>query len=276
MTTLLDGLQRYYRLDSNGTEEVSAQNGVPTGSVTYSAGKRGTAANFNHDTARRIVAPGLDLVTDITISMWVFPTTTGSFAGILTHQLGAGGVDTNYHINWNGTGIGLYGTGNVSPGTSTLPLNAWSHFVMTRTTTGAVKYFVNGSQTLTATTAGPHSVPTADLWIGNRPDLFDAFPGLVDEVGIWNVILPQEAIIALYAEGGTPPDYTNFGDPLPEAQEFLPLDLFAQNLAGQNIDLLTIDLSCHPRGQQRMPTERFSSLYDKPSGGSSKFNPGFN
>jgi hypothetical protein len=275
MTTLLTGLQRYYRLDSNGTEEVSAQNGVPTGSVTYSAGKLGMAANFNHDTTRRIVAPGLDLVTDLTISLWVYPTAVGNFAGILTHQLGAGGVDTNYHVNWNGNGIGLYGTGNASPGSSVLSLNTWSHFLVTRTTTGAVKYYVNGSLTLTSTTVGPHSVPTADLWIGNRPDLFDAFPGLVDEVAIYNSVVTPNAITALFGEG-TPPDFSDFGDPLPEVQVLLPLDLFSRNLNGVSNELLSLDLFSHVRGQQKVGGDRFSSLYDKPSSGSSKFNPGFN
>lgn len=264
---LLTGLQRYYSLDGDGTEAVSAQHGVPTGPITWPAGARGPGASFNADNSCRIVAPGLNLLTDLSISMWVYLIGNKSYAGMVTQQLGAGAANTNYSVLCNGSSVILLGANNSGTGSLALTTGYWTHVVITRTTAGVLKFWRNGSLVATGSGPPPNSVPTADLWIGNRPDLYNAFPGIMDEVCIYDTIISQNQIVALLGDG-TPPAYADFGDPLPELHTMMPVPLNSM----QRGILVTPDsyfgVAARTAGGDEAPPA--------PSGRSSNFNSGFN
>ncbi len=80
-----------------------------------------------------------------------------------------------------------------------IPNEEWTHVAITASTheTGEVRYYVNG----TLVDVFPESIPietfpinSNDLFIGNRADFFTGFDGLIDDVAIFDRILPLEEI----------------------------------------------------------------------------------
>lgn len=200
-TTLLNGLQRYYKLDGNGLDSFGGQNAVVS-NPTYVTGKIGQAARVAGDTSKSIVAPGLNLMTAISIGMWVYWTGSNSFAMVVGNMDGAGGTGLNYAILTSGTGMTFYGTGNATSATAAaMTQNVWHHVVATRTLTGTAQFWVNGVAGSTASGPAPFSVPAADFRIGHREDNFASFPGDMDEVGVWNRVLTSGEIAELYNAG---------------------------------------------------------------------------
>ena len=200
-TTLLNGLQRYYKLDGNGLDSFGGQNAVVS-NPTYVTGKIGQAARVAGDTSKSIVAPGLNLMTAISIGMWVYWTGSNSFAMVVGNMDGAGGTGLNYAILTSGTGMTFYGTGNATSATAAaMTQNVWHHVVATRTLTGTAQFWVNGVAGSTANGPAPFSVPAADFRIGHREDNYASFPGDMDEVGVWNRVLTSGEIAELYNAG---------------------------------------------------------------------------
>ena len=197
-TTLINGIQRYYKLDSDAVDSVAAQNGT-TPNVTWVTGKFGTAANFNADTSRQIVAPSLDLMTAITISAWVYFTGSNSFSPVVCQMSSGGGATLNYAILTNGTGLTFYGTGNASSASCpAMSQNMWHHVVATRTIGGLAQFWIDGVAGTATAGPAPHSVPGASFRIGNRDDNYADFPGYIDEVGVWNRVLTASEIAELF------------------------------------------------------------------------------
>lgn len=200
-TTLLNGLQRYYKLEGNGVDSFGGQNAVFS-NPTYVTGKIGQAARIAGDTSKSIVAPGLNLMTAISISMWVYWTGSNTYAMVVGNMDGAGGTDINYAILTSGTGMTFYGTGNAaSASTAAMTSNVWHHVVATRTLAGVAQFWVDGVAASAVSGPAPYSVPAADFRIGHREDNYASFPGDMDEVGVWNRVLTSGEIAELYNGG---------------------------------------------------------------------------
>lgn len=200
-TTLLNGLQRYYKLDGDGVDSFGGQNATVS-NPTYVTGKLGQAARIAGDTSKSIVAPGLNLMTEISISMWVYWTGSNTYGMVIGNMDGGGGTDLNYAILTSGTGMTFYGTGNASSAsTAAMTQNVWHHVVATRTLTGTAQFWVNGVAGSTANGPAPFSVPAADFRIGHREDNYASFPGDIDDVAVWNRVLTSDEIAELYNAG---------------------------------------------------------------------------
>ena len=203
--SLLTNIERYYKLDGNGTESVSAQNGVDTNSnLVWVSGKINQGVDFTGgNTSRELVAPGLDLVTDLTISFWVYVKGSSFYGPVVCNMVGGGGATTNYNVMQVGQNIQLFGKNDSTygSGTGTLSLNTWYHVVITRTTGGTATYYVNGSSVNSGSGQVPFSTPTASLRIGHRQDHYNVFDGIIDELGIWSRVLSGTEITDLYNAG---------------------------------------------------------------------------
>jgi hypothetical protein len=200
-TTLLNGLQRYYKLDGDGVDAVGGQNAVVS-NPTYVTGKLGQGARIAGNTSKSIVAPGLNLMTAISISMWVYWTGSNTYAMVVGNMDGGGGTDLNYAILTGGTSMTFYGTGN-SPSSSSpsMSQNTWHHVVATRTLAGVTQFWTNGVAGSAVAGAAPYSVPAADFRIGHREDNYASFPGDIDDVAVWNRVLTSGEIAELYNAG---------------------------------------------------------------------------
>jgi hydrogenase maturation factor HypE len=80
-------------------------------------------------------------------------------------------------------------------GTSSLPLNAWSHLAVTFDN-ATLRIFVNGVQVGTRAVAGPLLTSTGTLRIGGNSIWGEYFAGVIDEVRIYNRALTTTEIQA--------------------------------------------------------------------------------
>ena len=90
--------------------------------------------------------------------------------------------------------------------TTEVPLNQWTHIVVTRQANGAGKVYFNGTLQASAdqySWSGTISYSSAAFTIGNQLDVGRFFSGIVDDVRIYNRLLAPDEVAALYVEGGS-------------------------------------------------------------------------
>ena len=148
--------------------------------------------------------------TALSISAWIYPTAYGSAtaesfvstdaASPRAFYLGLfNGTNFRFSLSTNGTVLTSLDTA-----TSTVTLNTWQHILVTWDQVN-LKLYKDGVllKTVATTYASNGTFTTAnDLVIGaRRSPLTGAFPGKIDEVGIWNVALDQIEITELHANG---------------------------------------------------------------------------
>ncbi len=146
--------------------------------------------------------PSVDITGNaITMEAWVYPTSwrtniwegdiinkeSNNGGGVYTLRVGAGGK-----VN-----VALGGIGETTTPNAVLTLNTWQHVAATYDGS-TVRIFVNGVQVHQAAHSGAlTSSPGFPLCIGNSfafPDR--GFPGKIDEVRVWNVVVPESQIAA--------------------------------------------------------------------------------
>jgi hypothetical protein len=173
---------------------------LKNGPIWTISGKYGSALAFD-GVNDKVVVPdsnSLDLTTKLTLEAWVYPTgAMSSWDTILMKEqppsnllyvLYANG-DSNVPNGWLwlGSEQGILGT-------STLPLNTWSHLALTYD--GAtLRFYVNGQLVQSRAQTGSLPVTTGVLSIGANsiwPD--ETFLGRIDEIRIYNKALTQQEI----------------------------------------------------------------------------------
>ncbi len=191
--------------NNNGTWDDNDDNDV-TGETT--TGVYSNALDFNgagdHIDAVEITA------NKQTISAWVYPHTTN------TNSIFSKGVDVdNGHISLIlHSGNRLYARATRSNGsifncygTTTVPTNTWSMVTATfDTTTSTIKTYINGTH-VTTCTSSLFTTNTKIWYLGYHPQgsYTYYFNGLIDDVLIYNRILSDDDIAALYL--GSPTQY---------------------------------------------------------------------
>ena len=172
--------------------------GTITNATWTTSGKYGNALSFNGATALVTIADStsLRLTTGMTLEAWVYPTATSAAWRDVIYK----GND-NYYLEATTTqnvgypaGAGTFGGNNVQAfGTSTLPLNTWTHLAATYD--GAtVRLFVNGTQVGTLAQAGTIATSANPLTIGGDPIYGQNFQGMIDEIRVYNTALTPAQI----------------------------------------------------------------------------------
>ncbi len=203
-TVSQQGLVGYWAMNDGrgslaGDSSGKGNNGTFNGNLTWVAGKRNGAINFNG--ASYITASSISLPR-FTVSAWIKPN---------GNQVGAAGVISdmypgyvNYTLAFDGgtTNIfgGTYNAGWYQTPRATLTSGQWAH-VLTEFDGTYISLYINGAYVgQTAAPITPQSSGT-QLRIGRRWDWADYFNGIIDEVRIYNRALSASEINGLYTLG---------------------------------------------------------------------------
>jgi chitodextrinase len=179
------------------------------GTATWTtSGKYGNALSFNGTSARVTVndSNSLDLTTGMTLEAWLFPTAVGGWRDVIYK-----GTDDIYYLMGSSDNSTPAIGGTFSPsalrGTSSLPLNAWTHLAGTYDGT-TMRLYVNGVQVSSRAQTGPIQTSTAALTMGGDALYGQYFAGRIDEARIYNRPLSAAEIQGDMnsAVGAGPPD----------------------------------------------------------------------
>lgn len=198
------GLKIAYALGegSGGTTSDSSGNthtGTLVGPTWVSTGKYGNALLFDgvNDYVSTPDVGDLDFTNGMTLEMWVYPSTTpvgptywtGIAKAYVYYLYPTHGDHSNYPI------IGFENNGQETqlPGTSVLPAATWSYLVGTYDGS-TLRLYVNGSQV--SSMSGPGNIDTnnAAIWLGGNESYGEYFPGIIDNVRIYNRALSVSEI----------------------------------------------------------------------------------
>ena len=212
-----------YQFEDNANDTCGTYNGTAGANITYPAGKFGKAANFpgNLNTpADGIVLPSSlspKLINNFSMSFWFnadtfatgclsgcgnYPTLFAGFEDMKMYfcVYGSGSNYKLYYYNYGGSGANLIGTTNLSTST-------WYNAVLTQSSTGGAKIYLDGNidgSNASITADGP-STGTAsgqNLFGGyNSSGNFDLpWNGLMDQIRIFPSVLTQGDIDKLQLE----------------------------------------------------------------------------
>ena len=198
--------------------------GTPSG-ITYAAGKFGNAAVFNGSSSYIYLGNSAFQYTSLTISAWIYPTAASS--GIILENYESGGSPQNsgwvFRFNSDGTILfGGYGSGAYGLfTTSAVSLNTWTNVTVTFSPTSSAIYFNGVAQ---STSSSGWSSPYGTLQYstggnnnGNPTNIgrqsytggsTNYFTGRIDQVRVFNSVLQQAAVTALYNETTTTATYS--------------------------------------------------------------------
>jgi hypothetical protein len=212
------GLVGYWSLDEKsgtiaGDMSGNGNNGAITG-TSWATGKRSGALDVSNGYVRVPDDASLN-VSQVSISFWMYPRAAGigPWGNMLVSKADVNNPETQaYGIFWTPSNQVVFRQGgsvapymnDTSSGTTTLPLNQWSH--VSATYDGTIsKIYVNG--VLAGTSTPPFAMQTRpeDLIIGSTmvgasvwPDRLD---GIMDEVRIYNRALALNEVSALHRSG---------------------------------------------------------------------------
>ncbi len=210
-----EGMISYWKFDGDATDYFGSNNGTNNGAVS-TVGKVGNALSFDGVNDYVLVPNSASLnPQQISISAWLYiKDTTWSYPGIIDKD--------GYYAGWKGYSIAQYfSTPSLifepwSPNDaliSTNPLSTyqWNHVVITLGG-GTFKMYINGVlDKNVATSGGISPLSTGVLLIGSRatatgPQSNSYFNGFIDEVAIFNRVLSDDEILALYntSNAGSP------------------------------------------------------------------------
>lgn len=204
----VSGIVSWWPGDGNANDIANTNNGTPMGAVSYAAGKVGEAFAFNANGEIVLVGNPTNLqLQTFTIEAWVQRTSANvvswdphAYKGqALFFAYGVLGYD--FGINGNGT-IYLSQTG-VSEVDSAAPVQDtnWHHIAVTATTSGTVFFYVDGTQYPANSSYNPTYSFTTSAGIGGWPNNGYTFEGNIDELSVYNRVLSQAEIQAIYNAG---------------------------------------------------------------------------
>jgi hypothetical protein len=196
------GLAAAYAMDEgSGTSLPDRSGNNNTGTLingpTWTTGKNGGALQFDgsNDRVRVNDSTSLDLTTAATFEAWVYPTVSPvGWRTIMQKEADAYFFSAS-SFSGNRPAAGGTLNGACCPqvaGTSTLPVNTWTHVAATYE--GAqLRLYVNGAQVASAPANGSFEVNGNPLWIGGNAVYGEHFQGKLDDLRIYNrALTPAE------------------------------------------------------------------------------------
>jgi hypothetical protein len=206
---LMNGLVAYYPFSGNANDESgNNHHGTINGNVTFDADRFGisnSAANF-YGTGNKITIPHESSLNSAegTWSAWVKMTQTGGWGHIIDKDTYGWNQDGHLFI-YSELFVGFdiedsgYKSANSAPGS--ISQNQWTQIAATWGTNG-MKVYINGSLAAeNSYLGGIYSL--GNLTIGGSFASSYSFPGLIDDVRIYNRVLSESEIHTLVPEPAT-------------------------------------------------------------------------
>ena len=179
------------------------------------SGKLGQALNFDGSSSYvgAGAGPSLNISGAITVSAWIKPTVVGVANSDIVANMNAAASTEQYELTLDSGGAVEFDLNNGGAqqfdyGTQILSANNWYHIVATRDAGNtASKIYINGVAD-TVGRAGSGSIPTSGFGrtaIGRSGDDISGayFPGIIDDVRIYNRQLSASEVANLYQSGAT-------------------------------------------------------------------------
>jgi len=178
------------------------------------SGKLGQALNFDGSSSYvgAGAGPSLNISGAITVSAWIKPTVVRVASSDIVANMNAADTIEQYELILNNTGSVVFAASNggtqLDYGTQILSANTWYHIVATRdATNNASHIYINGVAD-TVGRIGSVSIPTSGFGhtaIGRTGDDISGeyFPGIIDDVRIYNRQLSATEVASLYQRGAT-------------------------------------------------------------------------
>ena len=212
------GMVGWWTGDGNTGDMIGGNNGTLQGGATFAAGAVSQGFSLNGSTAHVLIGnPDSLKLNSLTIDAWVNPTSNpGHGIAVATkwNQNSSSGSDGDAYGLWlannNGT-LEVYAAvhpPNVNPQIGqqggTVPLNTFTHVAMTYdATSSTLSVYLNGVQVTSYSRNEPNNLVQSDVNvdIGRENQNINYFPGIIDEVEIFNRALDTSEIAAIYNAG---------------------------------------------------------------------------
>lgn len=198
-----------WTFDGTLNDATGGNNGTLTGSGFYTAGRIGRGLYFDGSADSVTISSGSNLaLQSFTISAWVKLSVLPShWATIIDHDRGGNdwyglwkSANANtFNFRWSANGMADF--------RHVIAQNVWYHVVGTYTNgvdgaPGTARLYLNGTlDSLVSTTAAPAPV-ISGARIGQNMDGNEAFPGVIDDLRIYNYALSDAEVADLYANPG--------------------------------------------------------------------------
>jgi len=208
--SLMLNLIAEYKLDGNANDTWGGHTaGTISGAVTQASCVQENCYSFDgtDDFIELVDSPDLRMTTGGTISAWIYPKTIGgSGAGRILDKGTSTSAANGYMIFINSTiSLALYinGGSTTLSSSNALTLNQWQLITVSFDSSGR-KMYINGVDKISsggALVALPPDVAGV-VNVGNRASATDrAFNGYIDEIRIYNVVMPISQIKEQYYIG---------------------------------------------------------------------------
>ena len=199
-----------YSLDYDASDVSGNHDGTAT-NVTFGVdGQINYGAEFNGSSSRIQIASTATAPLNVSsgnfsISMWVNPSNLTN-NNKLIYKWGTSASLRNWFatITTNGVLYVVEGTtagDTLMLGTTTIPINAWTHIAITRAQGGNLVQYINGVATNTFSTQNRSlKISTEPLYIGYQAGQSTNFTGSIDQVRMFIKELSSTEVSTLYAE----------------------------------------------------------------------------
>jgi hypothetical protein len=163
--------------------------GSISGAAWSAAGRFGSALSFDgvDDWVTVADAASLDLTDGMTVEAWVRPAALGGWRTVAFKEQLGGMVYALYADQAGGRPLGqvFIGAERNAVGTSSLPLNVWTHLATTFDGT-VVRLYVNGEAVGLSLVSGSLADSSGPLRLGGNSVWSEWFAGLIDEVRVYD------------------------------------------------------------------------------------------
>jgi hypothetical protein len=236
------GLVGWWRAEGNALDSAGSNAGQRIGGDTYGSGEVGQAFLLN-GSSQYVSLTNL-ATPNFTIEAWIYPNSQVSWQAFIFGQsygrqliLNPWGSGLCVSIYITTTGGSFYGLPDMA---DQIPYNAWTHIAATWDSTSLVLY-VNGSPKAQAapgfSTIGDSSC-TFSIGASGSCAPSQYFPGLVDEMSLYNRALSANEIAAIYQAGaaGKCPPQPNCATCPTSAVAWWPGEQTASDVTGNGHD----------------------------------------
>ena len=197
-------LAHWWPGESNGSDLIGGDDGTLVGTVTYAPGVVGQAIRFGNGYFRLSHVYGGSGTSEVTVMAWIqtaqtgpsawqaiFSSTNSSFVHFQTSAVGGAAVYTD-------PGSAQF---NEIPSFGPTPVGVWRHVALTAKP-GEIRIFENGAIISQLNNPFTYITQASDaVLIGNGYAYGRPFPGLVDELQVYDRALSAAEVQQIYAAG---------------------------------------------------------------------------